>query len=82
MAPIDVTPSAAAEDLERAFLRALSDTTKFNEEYQEVFERVVKTPTEQKERLADMQSVIDKFVAHTEVSAGCVPECLIPNVVR
>ena len=77
-----LVPPRVAEDLEGAFRRAQRETTKFNEAYQEVFERVVKTPTEQKERLADMQSIIGKFVAHTEVSACCVPVCLIPNVVR
>jgi hypothetical protein len=51
----------------RQFEAERVNPTKWNEEYQEIFERVSKTPMEVQERLSSMEHVISRFVKHTLV---------------
>jgi hypothetical protein len=67
-------PSAPRDDdASAAALRAFRDeqreraSTDFNEEYQEVFARVIKTPSDMETRARDMQRVVGAFVKHAQV---------------
>ena len=64
---VDTHAGKERAELRRAFDEAKGNTTQFNKNFQDLFERVAQTPTHINERESDMTKLHNTFLDHTLV---------------